>query len=750
MPSNKQTMKVNILSTGRFHVCDLARELIRQGYDVRFYSYLPLHRTAQFGVPAAHCVSLAWAVGVWAWMERKAPWGRSAWTQVRQVLQDGLTSLLLRKADVTIAMSGEFVRSMQRARRDGGVIICERGSKHILDQKQILDANPNQRQSPISEGNVIREQLSYALADRIMTGAQHCRQTFINRGYPSECVMVNHYGVSLEAFHFTPDSARPYDLLMVGTWSYQKGCDLIMEVVRQTSLRLLHVGSLGDLPFPQGDTRFTHIDPVDERELVGYYSQARAFILPSRQDGLAMVLLQAMACGLPIISSVNNGASDLRDAFIEMGDSEGSRYVTIVESQGSDPTVDHLSRAVHQALTLTPRDYARRVFASFSWHAYGERYAANLQSIMEHPWRDSRTTPSHQNPHSHTALRILSVGSFNGNSNTSLHRHWALCRIAQSIDHVQTDLHPWNLCCRIRFRLFRWGLPIRLTENDAENERIRTLVDHNNYDLIWIDKGVTISAETLRYLKSRQPDCRIVSYSPDNMALRHNQSQQYLECLPLYDLVVTNKSYILDDLKQLGACRTLFVDNTFEPTFHRPLPIQGTPFEQLRDAVGFVGAWESDRCRSLCYLADHGVKVHVFGQGRWLDNQRYSANMIIEPRLLTDEEYCMALQGFGISLCFLRKLNLDRQTTRSVEIPACGGFMLAERTDEHQRLFKEGVEAAYFSSDEELLAQCRHYLSHPDERDRIAQAGRDHCLKSDYTHDAMVRRVIAELYEEKK
>ena len=40
-------IKVNIFSPGRFHVCDLARELDKNGFDVKFYSFVPAKRAEE-------------------------------------------------------------------------------------------------------------------------------------------------------------------------------------------------------------------------------------------------------------------------------------------------------------------------------------------------------------------------------------------------------------------------------------------------------------------------------------------------------------------------------------------------------------------------------------------------------------------------------------------------------------------------------------------------------------------------------
>lgn len=339
-------------------------------------------------------------------------------------------------------------------------------------------------------------------------------------------------------------------------------------------------------------------------------------------------------------------------------------------------------------------------------------------------------------------MRILSVGAFNGLSNTCLHRHWTLRTMADSVDEVNTSSEKLSLWFRIAYHLFIWGIPVRLPEKNGENIKIKKAIEQNFYDIVWIDKGTTIYPETLKYIKQISPKTKIVSYSPDNMALRHNQSQPYLECVPLYDYIITNKSYILDDMHTLGARNIRFVNNSYETTFHHPYELTEDEQKEYGSEVCFIGAWEQERADSILHLVNNGVKVTVFGGGKWLQYKNESAKPIIKGSWLTNEDYCKAICAAKINLCFLRKMNFDKQTTRSVEIPACGGFMLAERTEEHLSLFEEGKEAVFFSNNDELLEKCRYYLSHEDERNRIAIGGRERCLKSDYSNEGMIRRVL--------
>lgn len=339
-------------------------------------------------------------------------------------------------------------------------------------------------------------------------------------------------------------------------------------------------------------------------------------------------------------------------------------------------------------------------------------------------------------------MRILSVGTMSGISNTCRFRNMALEEIADIVDVVNSREKPINLWYKITYHLFLYGFPIRLPDCSKANKKIKKLIKINNYDIIWIDKGVTINPRTLRKIKKQQPNAKIVSYSPDNMALRHNQSQNFLKCIPLYDYHITTKSYIIDDMKELGAKNVCFVCKSYESKFHYPREITQDDIERLGADVGFVGAWEKERMDSILFLSRNGIKVRVFGDKKWQICKGDNPNLIIEDHGLYNEDYAKSFKCFKISLCFLRKMNYDQQTSRTMEIPACGGFMLAERTKEHEMLFEEGKEAEFFESNEELLEKCRYYLAHEKERQNIIKGGMKRCKESGYSNLETIQKIV--------
>jgi spore maturation protein CgeB len=233
------------------------------------------------------------------------------------------------------------------------------------------------------------------------------------------------------------------------------------------------------------------------------------------------------------------------------------------------------------------------------------------------------------------------------------------------------------------------------------------------------------------------------------MSNPRNQSKRYLASVSLYDLHVTTKSYNVAELKQLGARDVLFVPNGYDPHTHRPVPL--TPEEKVfwGAEVGFVGGFERARYQMMLALAESGVQVTVRGPG-WEPYVGRHPNLIIKPGWVLGDDYAKAICATKINLCFLRKANRDLHTTRSIEIPACGGFMLAERTNEHLSLFEEGKEAEFFSDEEELIAKVRYYLTHEHERQRIAAAGRGRCLRSGYSNYERLRGVLEYLYDSRQ
>jgi glycosyltransferase involved in cell wall biosynthesis len=373
-------MRVAILTSGRFHVCDLARELAACGHEVDFYSLVPPWRTARYGLPR-ECNRwvaplLAPAYGAML-ATRTTSFGHLGnWALTASL--DLVVSQVLRPCDVLIGMSSMTLRTMEVARKKfGAKVFIERGSRHIVSQRDILEAMPGAGKGPdpVPYWAIARELAEYELCDRVVVPSHHAHESFVEQGIPERKLFKNPYGVDLEMFPPTPAPSGEPTTLMVGGWSLQKGVDVLVDAWRKNGTgRLVHVGGVGDAPLPS-DAGFTHHDPVPQERLVDHYRKAHVFALTSRQDGFGMVISQALACGLHAVCSDMTGGPDAGELV------DDPSAVTVVPSEDVNALASALAVAHDRAARMTgERRFPGR--ERLSWKAYGERYDAKLRELV--------------------------------------------------------------------------------------------------------------------------------------------------------------------------------------------------------------------------------------------------------------------------------------------------------------------------------------------------------------------------------
>jgi spore maturation protein CgeB len=338
------------------------------------------------------------------------------------------------------------------------------------------------------------------------------------------------------------------------------------------------------------------------------------------------------------------------------------------------------------------------------------------------------------------SLRILYVGTRSG---TCRQRGRALEALGHELHYVESGPPPADEW--LRFQLYRVGHHLyRPPDLHGTAAAVARACEQKPPDLLWVDRGREVGPDLLERARGLVPGLRVVSYSPDDMMQRFHGSRHYDAAIPLYDLHVTTKSYNVPELRAKGARDVLFIDNAYDPDTHHPIALDDAERARFGCDVGFVGYYEEDRGRWMLRLAEAGVKVVIRGPA-WNRCPFDHPNLEIDTTFLEGLDYTRVLCATRINLGFLRKGARDLQTTRSIEIPACGAFMLAERTDEHRALFEEGVEAEFFEDFDELLAKCRHYLADEDARLAVAAAGLRRCRHDRYDNEGRLQQVLAHL-----
>lgn len=320
---------------------------------------------------------------------------------------------------------------------------------------------------------------------------------------------------------------------------------------------------------------------------------------------------------------------------------------------------------------------------------------------------------------------ILHVGPFFEGS-TVVHRHNALLKIFTLCHSFNTNsyLPTFRRGLHSIWRKLCWGPPIRNLNKDL----ILNVIKYKP-DLIFFEKSLYIYPATLNYIKKM--GITLIHFSTDDQFNPNNQTRFYLNSINLYDLHLTTKSYNVSELYQHGANLVHFVNNATDESVFKPI-INENLINQYKCDVGFIGTWEKERAESILFLANNGIKVKVWGPGWKNKRSLIHPNILLENKYLKGQEYIYAINATKINLNFLRKENRDLQTTRSIEIPACKAFMLAEFSDEHANLFQENIESVFFRDNNDLLLKVTYYLENENYRNTISENGFNRCFKSNY------------------
>jgi hypothetical protein len=90
----------------------------------------------------------------------------------------------------------------------------------------------------------------------------------------------------------------------------------------------------------------------------------------------------------------------------------------------------------------------------------------------------------------------------------------------------------------------------------------------------------------------------------------------------------------------------------------------------------------------------------------------------------------------------LSKGNRDLHTTRSLEIPALGGLLCAERTSEHLDMYLEGQEALFWNNAEECAMLCHSMLTNESSRKSIAEFGRQRVMLNGHYNEKVLEGIL--------
>jgi glycosyltransferase involved in cell wall biosynthesis len=368
-------MKVTISVPGRFHAFYLAQQLLKRGYLDKLITSYPKFELAKYGIPKDKVCSVI----IKELISR-------IWPQYPiQGIYDRWVEFVYTKSDICVAFAGFALETIRKAKKSGAVTVIERGSSHILYQERILEEEYGRlglKAKPVHPKIIQKELKEYEEADYISIPSLFVKGTFLENGIPEHKLIHVPYGVDLSSFRQLPKEDKIFRIIYCGQISPRKGVYYLLKGFSELNLPDAELWLIGSI---DGEMRsllkqFNHPGIIykgqyPQNELHKFYSQGSVFVIMSLEEGLAMVQLQAMACGLPVICSANTGGADIV---------EEERSGFIIGIRDTEALKEKLTFLYKNQETARQMGQAAKVRVSqnFTWDDYGRNMIDKYEKII--------------------------------------------------------------------------------------------------------------------------------------------------------------------------------------------------------------------------------------------------------------------------------------------------------------------------------------------------------------------------------
>lgn len=293
------------------------------------------------------------------------------------------------EVDSVYAYEGGALQAFRQARKRGFKTLYELPSSHWHWEYKLLseEAESNPEFAGLlpklrdSARHMDEKDEELLLADIVVVPSQHVRHTLAGV-VPDEKIRVITYGappVQREK-HVSLDSSRPLKVLFAGALTQRKGIGYLLDAVDllRSEVELTLVGKrFRDNPrVDEACSRWCWYETLPHSGVIEVMQDADVLVLPSLAEGSALVVLEALSCGLPVIVTPNTGSLE----FVQDG-CEGF-VVPICRADAIADRLDMLNR--DRDLLAHMSQIAQTTAAKQSWVNYRRVWAETVKVASWH------------------------------------------------------------------------------------------------------------------------------------------------------------------------------------------------------------------------------------------------------------------------------------------------------------------------------------------------------------------------------